>query len=277
MIANLTKKTEDELNTDIDTHDSNDQVLMDISSKLQKLQKLDSITADLKDMKIALDFMSQKYDELLNEFEHLKYTNISQNKEINHLKSENQKLHQSLKNTQDHINLLDQYSRRENIEIQGINCEPNENLNQVIGELAQGLKLPWNEDIVVAAHRVGTQRQKNRSDSRPPTILVRFTNRKFCELWLAKRNTGLVNKNVIKGGSEAKIYINENLSPANKELFWNARMKGKALSYKYVWAKNGAIFMRKDDGQPAKRITELQDIPGYKSTLSETTQQTQAQ
>lgn len=43
------------------------------------------------------------------------------------------------------------------------------------------------------------------------------------------------------------IYVIEHLSPSNKALHAAARLRAKEKKYKYVWIRNGKIFVRKAD------------------------------
>ena len=46
---------------------------------------------------------------------------------------------------------------------------------------------------------------------------------------------------------EERVYINEHLSPGNKRLFAIAIKKKHELGFKFVWSRNGSIFMKKDE------------------------------
>jgi len=45
-----------------------------------------------------------------------------------------------------------------------------------------------------------------------------------------------------------QIYINENLNPAMKQLFYQANKKRRKLDWKYIWTKNGTIYAKKMRG-----------------------------
>lgn len=48
-------------------------------------------------------------------------------------------------------------------------------------------------------------------------------------------------------GDKSPVYVCEHLSPANKALHAAARIRSRELGYKFVWVRNGHIFMRKDE------------------------------
>lgn len=47
-----------------------------------------------------------------------------------------------------------------------------------------------------------------------------------------------------------RLYINENLTRANKELHRLARLKDKEKCFKFVWTRNGRVLAKKEEGQP---------------------------
>ena len=57
-----------------------------------------------------------------------------------------------------------------------------------------------------------------------------------------------------------RLFFNENLTRANKELFWRARSKGNEKQYKYVWVKNAKIYAKKTESTPVLRINCVSDL-----------------
>ena len=46
---------------------------------------------------------------------------------------------------------------------------------------------------------------------------------------------------------EGNIYINEQLTPNNRKIFALAGAKKRELNYKFLWTKNGIVFLRMDE------------------------------
>ena len=55
-------------------------------------------------------------------------------------------------------------------------------------------------------------------------------------------------------------FINEHLSPKNREIFAKTQIRRKELNYKYIWSSNGNTFVRKKDGDSIITIKKLDDI-----------------
>ncbi|CAG4985231.1 unnamed protein product [Colias eurytheme] len=56
------------------------------------------------------------------------------------------------------------------------------------------------------------------------------------------------------------IYFNERLTQENRHLFRAARQQTKASGYKYCWIKNGVVYIRKQEGNPAIAIKKPEDL-----------------
>ncbi|KAL4721721.1 hypothetical protein ACJJTC_001702, partial [Scirpophaga incertulas] len=65
--------------------------------------------------------------------------------------------------------------------------------------------------------------------------------------------------NIIPGDPKP-IYINEHLTPYNKQLLKKCKEIAMKKEYKYVWTKNGRIYIRKNDTSPAIQIHEEEDL-----------------
>ncbi len=57
-----------------------------------------------------------------------------------------------------------------------------------------------------------------------------------------------------------KIFINESLTNRLKNLLRLTKLKKRELEYKYVWSRNGKIYLRKDDNANAVLINFATDL-----------------
>lgn len=162
---------------------------------------------------------------------------------------ENAKLKTDVANLELKLSDLEQSSRLNNIEIQGIPEKQNENLKTVIHEIGNYINYSIASEKIEYVHRV--QLNKN-SNNKIKNIIVRFNNRNEKENFLAAAKQKRMRKEngsprmEIKGISD-NFYINEHLTLENKILFKQTRSVAKEKHYKYTWTKNGMVFIRKDD------------------------------
>lgn len=214
---------------------------------------VEGLTTTVKDVQASITDFSGKYDALLKiaasntqavktlqvEVSSLQATVQSQAAEILQIRAEE--------------NDSEQYSRLPNMELHGWAVSPGENLVSCMSELASKLSLAdsFQPSDILEIHRLPAKR-----DGIPP-VIVRFSSVRAKETWMAARGTlrSLSQTRVLP-----RLYFNDNLTRANKELFWQARQNGKAKGYKFVWVKRGKIFAKKSEDADLIRINRLTDI-----------------
>lgn len=189
--------------------------------------------------------MSDRYDELLLETKNLRV-----------VKEKYDLLNVKVEELENKINDLDQYSRCKNIEIKGVEEKSNENLKAIVAKIAIKLGAgEVKENDIDIAHRIN-----NRNKREPRDIIVQFKSRDSKEKILAKRREKVSSNDITNGIKDNLIYLNEHLTLHNKTMFWEARNKCREVNYKFVWTKDGKIFVRKEEKERAFRIRNLDDI-----------------
>lgn len=194
----------------------------------------------------SLQFLSNEYDSMKKEFE-------SQKSNLITLQKENDLLRSTTRDMAQRLSMMDQQSRAKNIEI---NCVPehrNENILSLVQQLGKIINCPVKVEDIFYCSRVA---KMNSSSTRPRSVLVSFSSPRLRDTFLAssitfnkKNPTDKLNTSHLGIAAEKAlpIYVVENLTAENKSLHAAARIKAKELSYKYVWVRNGRIFMRKSD------------------------------
>ncbi|XP_044764500.1 uncharacterized protein LOC123321059 [Coccinella septempunctata] len=154
------------------------------------------------------------------------------------------------------INDVEQSARSKNIEIQGIPEKSNENLIEVVKKIGDYISIDLKSDKIEHVHRI---KPKHSDPTKTKSIIVEFRRRKVKEDFLAlskhrrmSRDNGS-SKMSIPGLSDC-FFVNEHLTLANKILYKEARSAAKSKIFKYVWTKNGMIFMLKDDSSPIVHV-----------------------
>ena len=154
---------------------------------------------------------------------------------------------------------LDQYGRNKNLEIENVEYKKEESVEEIVLNLAKELSIDIVRSDIDAAHRLPSKDSK-----RPPKILVQFVARKKRDSFLAKRKAGITSDRLVPGGNQKlKIYINENLTLFNKELHYQVKLRAKENNFKFVWVKQGKVFVRKDESNKSIKILSIEDIDKY--------------
>lgn len=209
------------------------------------LTKLEVNEGKVNRMETTLALLSEQYDEILKNSKNQGKLIEELAKKTNHLEALIVERDAQILSLQTAVDNAEQYSRRKNIEIHGVKEYENENLVTVVTDLAKKLQLPPpTSQSVETAHRLRAR------EGRTTPILVRFTERSTRDMWIKKRVT-LRNEG---------IYVNENLTKTLKNLFWNTKNAAREKNYKFVWVRNGKIFIKEKDGSPVIRIENENDL-----------------
>ena len=207
--------------------------------------------AELVVVKESQSFICEKYDCLKESYDKL----LKENKE---LKLQSKELKNQSESEVEKLDRLEQYGRRQNLQIVGIPVQGKENTNAIVIEVAKLLDVNLTAEEISTSHRLPA---KNRENISPP-IIARFTNRdvrnKIYANRKATRTASLTNFSV--PGTE-KVYVNENLIRPREKLFWQTKQKAKKVGFKYFWTTNGNIFVKQTD--PAEVIaikSEKEDL-----------------
>ncbi|KAH8008648.1 hypothetical protein HPB51_000417 [Rhipicephalus microplus] len=210
----------------------------------RRLDTLAGLPAQVGEIKVSIQLLSQKYDDILN-------CQAKQEKDISSLNRRVGKLEadctssdiQQLKAT---VNDLEFRSRRLNIEVHGIRVTPDENLLCKLNDVAKIANLPeLTGNDIAAIHRLPAKPNKT------PGIIVRFAQQSIRDKWLGRRKA-------LRDASN--VSITENMTQQNRELLRNAKDWAQNNGYRFSWHCNGKILVRKREGDSAVVIRRLGDL-----------------
>ncbi|KAK8767911.1 hypothetical protein V5799_005308 [Amblyomma americanum] len=156
-----------------------------------------------------------------------------------------------LENRQTHS---EQYSRKNNLEIQGVAKSENESVTDILAKIGDAVKEPITQNDVEACHRVPTRNPDKAN------IIVQFRSRAKRDNVLGKAKKTRFTNSTIGLDTSDPIYINEHLCPVLKKLLALTVKKKYENRWKSVWTSNGKIFAKQADGMPAVQILTELDI-----------------
>ena len=200
----------------------------------------------------SLTFISNEYDDFSMKLKKFTRENQSITANINFLNGKIASLNDKQNTTEQQLDGLEQYGRRENLEIHGIPESRNESTNNIVKRIAEKLKLKLSDRDISTSHRI----PKSKSDLHPP-IIVRFSNRD-------KRNEIFSNRpksasSLFNANSENYV-IKENLTKFRKFLYGEAYKTKIAFNFKFLWTWQGQILLRKNDTSKIFKISSLSDL-----------------
>ena len=157
------------------------------------------------------------------------------------------------------INKTDQYIRRENLEIAGIpQSVEQEHLEKYVLDLLSAIDVNTDSYHVVGCHRFAKKRNQD-----PPNVIIRFTNRKIA--YDALLNKYKLGNDEVKEKLELQnnIYISENLTPANDDIFKACRRLKKFNKIQKVITRNGHIKILQNNSNRYQTLYHMNDIYFY--------------
>lgn len=239
--------------------------LHSIDTKLNSiLTLLEQNTNDIREIKKEQKDMCESIELCHSNIKDFKQLITDQDKriikcenDIRHTNEETAKISRLVKKVEDDVRDLEQYSHRNNLIVYGIPEDKNENILNTVRRLASALQFEeWSSSLIDAVHRMGKS-----SESRPRPIIIRFVSRLDKDLFLSKRKVRRNLKATDLGfSSENSIYVNESLTPANRELLKKTREAARTRGYSQVWTTNCSIFTRRDKESPAIKIMSEKDL-----------------
>lgn len=156
-------------------------------------------------------------------------------------------------------NKKDQVARLNNIEIKGIPEFAQEILPLHVIRVAQLAGVALAESDIEHVHRVKPMRPVQ---GQPKNIVAKLKDRSLKNQIIVgiRKRRGLTTADLGIGGDPTICYVNEHLTQANKALYKKCRIFTKEKSYQYAWIKNGTIYVRKSDKDPAITISVEADL-----------------
>ena len=138
---------------------------------------------------------------------------------------------------------LEQYDRRLNIRITGVEEQEHEAVEDLVEQVCAATEAPIKKEDISACHRMGERGNKHR------TIICRFVSRDT-------QSRVMKNKKKLRGkeGYNNQVYINEDLTRLRARLFHLVRKSGKVTS---TSTKNGRIYCN----VPGKQRPIILDSP----------------
>ena len=157
---------------------------------------------------------------------------------------------------------LDQYGRRENIEIAGVpNRVTDKDLEKEIIKILRHIGMHWIDSYsIVGCHRIGG---KDKYGSK--NVIVRFLHRKDSQAALRRKKELSTCKDI----GYDHLFISENLCPALRSVFKDMNTLKRDGHIGAVWVTNGTIKYKIQDinSNPPVKIFHKSDVNNLKSYI----------
>ena len=165
------------------------------------------------------------------------------------------------------VDNVQQYQRRDCIEITEVPVLPTDNPKQIVVEVGELMGIDVTEDHISTAHRLPSTKKV------PNGIIAEFVHRDKKEEFY-KRQRQLTGKKSIdipcvaneygKSIYESnKIYINESLTPYRRKLFGKINEFKRTNKWKHIWSVNGKILLRQTDDSSVVGFTTYEEFDQF--------------
>lgn len=219
--------------------------------------EMSSMRKEISELSTSMQFVSDSLDSNNVIMDEIKKTLSEVQSENQALKASNQALSREVEGLRERLRSLEQYTRVNNVEISGVPETKGEHIMDLLVDVGAALGVGVKETDVAAAHRVPSFRK-----DRDPSVIVQFTTRMMKEQWIAKfrQKKSLTARDINQRFPVQRVFINDHLSPENKQFLSKLKQKGRELNYKFIWCRDGKFFARKAEGQPVKKISSYEDM-----------------
>ncbi|KAF6208380.1 hypothetical protein GE061_016834 [Apolygus lucorum] len=222
----------------------------EMNKKMRKIEKITSIEEQLTDIKKSVQFMSDQFDDFSKRIQSFETM-------VTDLQEENGMLRAQVGDLQHKVDFLELESRKSNVEIHGVPETSNEDCMEVVRSVASAADIEITPSFAV---RIG----KIRSD-RPRVILAGMSSGDKVSELIKNTKAKKINANdVHKDWPGTRIYANENLTPMKRDLLYKAKMKARAMGYKFVWIAGFRIYVKKDETMRPIVIWKEEDLDKIK-------------
>lgn len=223
--------------------------------------ELKAVKSDTVDLKSSMQHLSDTVDDVNKQFAEFK-TEIGKIKKVNEeLRVQNVALNGKVIELQERLRNLEQYSRKNNVEISGIPKSANEDVRAIVGDIGRALGLEVQPSQIAAAHRIPSFNK-----TRTPSLVVQFAERTTKEAFIARykesraRSAHLTADKVNKIFPHDRAYVNDHLSPENKIFFAKLKAKCKDLGYAFVWSRDGKFFAKQSAGDKTFKVSTYEEM-----------------
>lgn len=229
--------------------------------KREVFEEFKSFRGEISELAESVKFLSDSVDKASVVSEKINSELLALRKENEKLAASNAILTKEVSTLKERMRDVEQYSRRTNIEISGIPVTPNENILEILKDTGKALGVELQEHHVMAAHRIPSYKRE-----RIPSLIVQFQNKMLRDTWIGRyrEKRSMTANEVNVNFPKHKLYINEHLSPENKQFLYNLKQKCRELGYNFAWFREGKFFVRRSSGEPCKRINTTDDISKLK-------------
>lgn len=219
-------------------------------------KKFDIILEKIDELSEGVTFLGKKYEELKN---NIKTTIDNQdvlNKAILKLSKENKEQRKEIVTLKERLENLERNSLESTLNLYPVLKTAGEDLKDMIKKVAVKAGLTLVDSDILSIYR-----KPEKKNGKPGDVIVKCVNKsvrdKIIEGTKLKR---LMHKDIGITCDIGRVYANEELTVEGKNIYFKALKLKYDKKWKFIWVKNGRIFVRKEEGSPSIRLDTMNDL-----------------
>ncbi|KAJ1521918.1 hypothetical protein ONE63_002254 [Megalurothrips usitatus] len=216
--------------------------MVSVNKKLECVSQIEQMNSLVVELKETIDFMSAKYDEMLEKMKVIEEDRKKKEEKVAELEIKIKSRDTDILGLQRRVREVEQYARNRNIEVSGIEVMNNEDLRKVMCNIARKIDVPFEDTDIDVIHRVPSRR-----GDAPPKIIAQFKTRTTRNLWLRQKRHGgpLVSSELVPNGTgSTRVYLNTHLTAEWQRLLWQAKQRGRPR-FLLIWYQENKIIAKK--------------------------------
>ncbi|KOB61932.1 Zinc finger DNA binding protein, partial [Operophtera brumata] len=225
--------------------------------KCQFIEELKSTIAT--EIKKELATISANLQRLEGSHNSLLNNHVNLQKDFDGLRKQVQESDCQISELRVQLNKQQQWVRMSNIEVIGLPETANESPSELIIKVAKHAGVILLAEQIESAHRV---QPMQKVDGRPKPIVAKLRDRILKDQIISglRKSRGIETRDIGMGGAVRRFYVNEHLTPENKNLLKKAKLRANEKSYKFVWVRNCNIFLRMNEASPVVYVQSERDL-----------------
>lgn len=250
-----------------------DDDLKDLRSEMRGLftnltnsveQRFDEIKQQNNDLHASLQFMSDKYDSVLEKLQNLEEERIKERRHIQVLEDKIENLERKMKATGIEIRNVPRMTKDDK------KPETKLEMCELVKVIAKLVDVNLQDSDIKDIYRVNS----NKETAKPlivelNSVLMKDNLLKAIKNFNKERTKGdkLNTLHLKISGPPRPVFLSETLTFNTQKLFHMTRELARENQYSYCWTSRGLIYLRKAEGHPLIRINSEADIHKLKSSI----------
>lgn len=215
---------------------------------------------EIKDFRKSMEFMSHKYDDLLQKHNLILEENKRIKTQIMQVSETNKQLQTNMNEMFYDVNEIKQNKLKKKLVITGAPVMNNtQELNTLYTNIISKLELPQEEHKITEIF----QGKRINATTQSSPIFVELQSKNCKNTLLQVSRIKQLRATDLGLNTNNRIKISEKLTSHNKEVF-NEANQLRQHGFKYIWVKNGKIFIRKCHNSEIINIKNRDETENYK-------------